>query len=125
MQRKPPQFTQQHKGLWRCGRQAGKGACIKVGAVEVAGGAARERGPGRAVARALSMVWECRRVARPLSSGVNVGRQSSQPLGSSLLMIDSYSPASCARQQRVTDVQCVSPGRKLPHHLPQLLIVAT
>lgn len=42
--------------------------------------------PGRAGASALSMVWLCWRVARPLSSGVKVGRALSQSLGSSRLM---------------------------------------
>ena len=77
-----------------------------------------------AVARALSMVWECRRVARPLSSGVKVGRASSQPLGRSPLMMDSYSPASCATRQAVTDVQSKCPGHKRRHPLQQLLPVA-
>ena len=44
------------------------------------------------------MVWECRRVARPLSSGVKVGRASSQPDGSLPVRMDSSSSASCKSQ---------------------------
>ena len=52
--------------------------------------------PGIAPPRALSMVWEWMRVATPLSSGVNVGRDFSQPDGNLPDMMDSSSAASSA-----------------------------
>ena len=50
--------------------------------------------PGMAPPRALSMVWEWMRVATPLSSGVKVGRDFSQPAGNLPVMMDSNSAAS-------------------------------
>ena len=51
--------------------------------------------PGRIGARALSMVWECRRVAIPLSFSVKVGSSSAQPSGRTPLMrVLNSSPSS-------------------------------
>ena len=51
--------------------------------------------PGRIGARAFNMVWECRRVAMPLSFSVKVGSSSAHPSGRTPLMrVLNSSPSS-------------------------------